>query len=118
MLVVPGSHKAAFARPPSLFNGGVTAHLEDLPVGVVNVTPQAGDAVVMTEMLAHGTLQWKPKDRLRRTLVLRYRPQFKGQAAVPEVLYDRLSPQTRELMAPAHYTHVKEVVKEDVVRLT
>ena len=72
----------------------------------------------MTEMLAHGTLQWKPKDRLRRTLVLRYRPQFKGQAAVPEVLYDRLSPQTRELMAPAHYTHVKEVVKEDVVRLT
>ena len=72
-----------------------------MPVGVVNVTPQAGDAVVMTEMLAHGTLQWKPKDRLRRTLVLRYRPQFKGQAAVPEVLYDRLSPQTRELMAPA-----------------
>ena len=118
LLVVPGSHKAAFARPPSLFNGGVTAHLEDLPVGVVNVTPQAGDAVVMTEMLAHGTLQWKPKDRLRRTLVLRYRPQFKGQAAVPEILYDRLSPQTRELMAPAHYTHVKEVVKEDVVRLT
>ena len=118
LLVVPGSHKAAFARPPSLFNGGVTAHLEDLPVGVVNVTPRAGDAVVMTEMLAHGTLQWKPKDRLRRTLVLRYRPQFKGQAAIPEILHDRLSPQTRELMAPAHYTHVKEVVKEDVVRLT
>ena len=116
--MVPGSHKAAFARPPSLFNRGVTAELKDLPVGVVNVTPRAGDAVVMTEMLAHGTLQWQPTDRQRRTLVLRYRPQFKGQAAVPEVLYDRLSPQTLELMAPAHYTHVKEIVKEDVVRLT
>ena len=76
------------------------------------MTPRAGDAVVMTEMLAHGTLQWKPKDRLRRTLVLRYRP----QAAIPEILHDRLSSQTRELMA--HYTHVKEVVKEDVVWLT
>ncbi len=52
------------------------------------------------------------KDRLRRTLVLRYRP----QAAIPEILHDRLSSQTRELMA--HYTHVKEVVKEDVVWLT
>lgn len=38
----------------------------------------------MTEMLVHGTLQWKPEDRLRRTLVLRYRPQFKGQTAVPD----------------------------------
>lgn len=69
LLVVPGSHKAAFARPPSLFNRGVTAELKDLPVGVVNVTPRAGDAVVMTEMLAHGTLQWQPTDRQRRTLV-------------------------------------------------
>ena len=72
----------------------------------------------MTEMLVHGTLQWKPEDRLRRTLVLRYRPQFKGQTAVPDVLQSRLSPQTKELMANAHYTHVKEIVKENVVRLT
>jgi len=118
LLVVPGSHKAEFERPPSLFNGGVITEHEDLPAGVVNVTPQAGDAVIMTEMLVHGTLQWKPEGRLRRTLVLRYRPQFKGQTAVPDVLQDRLSPQTKELMANAHYTHVKEIVKENVVRLT
>ncbi|HHZ89045.1 TPA: hypothetical protein EYN65_00545 [Candidatus Poribacteria bacterium] len=118
LLVVPGSHKAEFERPPSLFNGGVITEHEDLPAGVVNVTPQAGDAVIMTEMLVHGTLQWKPEDRLRRTLVLRYRPQFKGQTAVPDVLQSRLSPQTKELMANAHYTHVKEIVKENVVRLT
>jgi hypothetical protein len=72
----------------------------------------------MTEMLAHGTLQWKPKDRLRRTLVLRYRPQFKGQSAVPDVLAGRLSPETKELMAQAHYTHIKEIVKQEVVQLT
>ena len=82
------------------------------------MTPQAGDVVVMTEMLAHGTLQWQPKDRLRRTLVLRYRPQFKGSSAVPETIHSRLSPETRELLAHAHYTHVKEIAKEDVLRLS
>ena len=118
LLVVPGSHKASFDRPDSLFNGGTTANLEDVPSGVVNVTPRAGDAIIMTEMLAHGTLQWKPKDRRRRTLVLRYRPQFKGQSAVPEELEERLSPETKELMANAHYTHVKEITKQEVVRLS
>jgi hypothetical protein len=29
-----------------------------------------------------------------------------------------LSTQIIKMMAPAHYTHVKKVVKEDVVRLT
>ena len=76
----------------SYANGFAFAGLKDLPAGVVNVTPQAGDAVIMTEMLVHGTLQWKPEDRLRRTLVLRYRPQFKGQTAVPDILQSRLSP--------------------------
>ena len=118
LLVVPGSHKAAFNRPPELFNGGTTAELQDLPVGIVNVTPRAGDAVVMTEMVAHATLQWKPRDRLRRTLVLRYRPQFKGQHAIPDIIAKRLSPETKELIAAAHYTHLKEIVKQDVVRLT
>ena len=113
--MVPGSHKAAFARPPSLFNGGVTAELEDLPVGVVNVTPRA-ETVVMTEMLAHGTLQWKPI-ACAALWCCATGPNSRAKPRPPEVLYDRLSPQTIELMAPAHYTHVKEVVKEDVVRL-
>ena len=68
LLVVPGSHKATFERPAGLFNNGITSNREDLPAGVINVTPRAGDAVVITEMLVHGTLQWNPTDRLRRTL--------------------------------------------------
>ena len=119
LLVVPGSHKAAFDRPPGLFGGGEISALEDLPSGVVNVTPRAGDAVVMTEMLAHATLQWQPTDRMRRTLVMRYRPQFKGQPhEMPDSVLARLSPEIRELMAPAHYTHVKDISRLDVVTLT
>ena len=30
----------------------------------------------MTEMLTHGVLVWKPKDRDRRFLILRYKTQF------------------------------------------
>ena len=115
---MPGSHKAAFDRPETLFNNGMMAELDDLPAGVVNVTPRAGDAIVMTEMLAHGTLQWKPTDRQRRTLVLRYRPQYRNRTGAPEAIQERLSPQVRELMDYAHYIDVKAVAKEEVVRLT
>ena len=123
---MPGSHKAAFDRPETLFNNGMMAELDDLPAGVVNVTPRAGDAIVMTEMLAHGTLQWKPTDRQRRTLVLRYRPQYRNRrgaeiervTVAPKAIQERLSPQVRELMDYAHYIDVKEVAKEEVVRLT
>ncbi len=118
LIVVPGSHKAAFDRPETLFNDGMMAELDDLPAGVVNVTPRAGDVIVMTEMLAHGTLQWKPTDRQRRTLVLRYRPQYRNRTAAREAIQERLSPQVRELMDYAHYTDVKEIAKEEVVRLT
>ena len=102
----------------TLFNGGMMAELDDLPAGVVNVTPRAGDVIVMTEMLAHGTLQWKPTERQRRTLVLRYRPHYKIRAGASEAIQERLSPQVRELMDYAHYTDVKEIAKEEVVRLT
>ena len=118
LLVVPGSHKAAFDRPPRLFNGGVIANREGIPDGIVNVTPRAGDVVVMTEMLVHGTLQWQPRNRQRRLLVLRYRPQFKGQSRVADVVRNRLSPQIRELMDYGHYTHIKEIIKTVVVSLT
>lgn len=118
LLVVPGSHKAAFPRPAEFFDGGSIASGEPLPPGIVNVTPQAGDAIIMTEMLAHGTLQWKPQDRMRRTLVLRYRPQFKGQPhALPASIQQRLSPELRSLMAPAHYTETKAIAQLDEVIL-
>ena len=126
LTVVPGSHKAAFDRPETLFNDGMMAVLDDLPAGVVNVTPRAGDVIVMTEMLAHGTLQWKPTDRQRRTLVLRYRPQYRNRrgaeiervTVAPKAIQERLSPQVGELMDYAHYIDVKEIAKEEVVRLT
>jgi hypothetical protein len=60
---VPGSHKSAF-RPPRL--------ALDHPL-VVEVPLAAGDVVVFTEALTHGTSTWKAAHQ-RRTLLYKYSP--------------------------------------------
>jgi hypothetical protein len=113
LLVLPGSHKAAFPRPEGLFNNGLMHTVDDLAPGVVNVTPKAGDIIVTSELMTHGILEWQPKDRIRRILVLRYKPQHAGLAMpYPEEIRTYLSPETLELMETNHYTHVKDIVKD------
>ena len=110
LIVLPGSHKAEFVRPPGMFyaDDKIT---DQMPAGVVNITPGAGDIVVMSEALTHGTLTWKP-DRDRRALVLRYRPQhLGGPTDIPEEVQERLLPETRELLAQQDYNSLKEIVK-------
>jgi ectoine hydroxylase-related dioxygenase (phytanoyl-CoA dioxygenase family) len=61
---VPGSHKAAF-RPPTGI--GLTDPLvTEVPLG-------AGDVVIFTEALMHGTLPWRGANQ-RRTLLYKYSP--------------------------------------------
>jgi len=113
LIVIPGSHKAAFPRPESLFNNGLMNDVSEMPLGVVNLTPKAGDILVTSELMTHGILEWRPKDRMRRILVLRYKPQHAG-LPIPfqEEILSRLTPETRELTETAHYTHLKTIVKE------
>jgi ectoine hydroxylase-related dioxygenase (phytanoyl-CoA dioxygenase family) len=111
LLVVPGSHKAMFERPPELFNNGVIESLEALPEGVVNITPKAGDFIVMNEALTHGALPWLPTDRERIMLVLRYHVQYRDQREMPKAIVDRLLPDTAELIARAGFTDVKDIVR-------
>ena len=84
----------------------------------MNITPKAGDILIISELLTHGALPWKPKDRNRCFLVLRYRPQDRGESRIPEELRGRLAPETQELIAHVDQSHIKEIVKQDVVRLT
>lgn len=111
LIVVPGSHKSAFERPLDLFypDNKITA---EIPPGIVNICPRAGDVVIISELLTHGTLPWKPANRDRRTLVLRYLPQYYGNTInLPEEIKARLSPETLELMEVASYNHLKKIVK-------
>ena len=53
-----------------------------------------------------------PKDRDRRTLTLRYSPQYFGNSShFPDEIKARLSPTTLELTDSAPYDHLKEIVK-------
>ena len=115
LLVVPGSHKASFPRPKTMFYNGNVVDTNDLPLGVINLTPRAGDVLIISELLTHGILPWNPPDRIRRILVLRYTPQHKGGGGPSETLKDRLSSQTLELMAPAHYTHSKNITQQNKI---
>ena len=118
LLVVPGSHKSNFERPKDLFNGGFVSDPDNLPPGVVNITPKAGDVVIMSESVTHGALSWRATDRLRMYLVLRYFPQYSGGGEMPEAIRNRLSPETCELISPAGHGIVKQIVETDDVTLT
>ena len=115
-MVVPGSHKSQFDRPQQLLSEG---RLEgELPPGVINITPAAGDVVVMPEALTHGVLPWKAADRQRRVLTLRYRPHHRQEGPIPAAVKERLAPETRELVETAHYTHKKDIAAREIVELS
>lgn len=88
---VPGSHKASFAPV-----GGALAELE------VDVSMAAGDVVVFTEALTHGTSPWQGPEQ-RRTLLYKYSPGPSSWARDPAVgaeVLDQLTERQRRLCQP------------------
>ena len=78
LIVLPGSHKANFERPPEMFYPGSYKdgtynndyNSFEVPAGIKNFNPKAGDVVVISELLVHGALSWQAKDRDRRFFVV------------------------------------------------
>lgn len=64
-ICVPGSHKAAI----NTYKPAVDSHL------VVNPSLKAGDMLIFTEALVHGTRNWVSKGR-RRSLLYKYSPGY------------------------------------------
>lgn len=119
LIVLPGSHKAHFDRPPGMFYPGAEGDADYVadtaPPGVHNVCARAGDVVVMPEHLMHGALTWQPHDRDRRFLILRYNVQhmLTGQRRpFPEAIRQRLDPETIDLLELAPYYEYKAIVKK------
>lgn len=87
---IPGSHKSSFPVP-----GGLDPDL------VVEVPLQAGDVVIFTEALTHGTAPWlRPQDR--RALLYKYSPGHAAysHAAWPPELLERCTDRQRLLLQP------------------
>ncbi|MGD1914467.1 MAG: phytanoyl-CoA dioxygenase family protein [Rivularia sp. (in: cyanobacteria)] len=64
---IPGSHKSNLPCPQEWLN------LEFPDSRVKSVTVNAGNAIIFTEALTHGTLPWRGKNE-RRTLFYKYSP--------------------------------------------
>ena len=133
LIIVPGSHKANFPRekdyfyPESYSADGVyndDFFSTEVPEGMLNITPRAGDVVMISELVTHGALSWVPRDRDRHFLTLRYMQQHESvrgrgdlRCFSPEVCA-RLSPETLELVELAPFDHTKEIVRRDGVVLS
>ena len=97
LVVIPGSHKSNFPCP--LDTTRYLAHQEN----VRQIVCKAGDAVVFTEAVTHGTIPWT-SDEPRRTLLTRYTA---GNMAYWED--ERL----RKVMERPYHTRLNRPVLED-----
>ncbi|MFN8488974.1 MAG: phytanoyl-CoA dioxygenase family protein [Caldilineaceae bacterium] len=94
---IPGSHKSNFvdALPDDV------RMFERRPHYVVQPPVEAGDALIFTEALIHGTMPWNA-DHERRALLYKYSP---GHSAWAQTYYNpddypNLTEQQRRIMAP------------------
>jgi Phytanoyl-CoA dioxygenase (PhyH) len=87
---VPGSHKSGFQLPPTF----------DRELAV-EVPLHAGDVVVFTEALTHGTLPWQGAEQ-RRTLLFKYSPGNSAYSNVtwPDDLVTSCTDRQRLLLQP------------------
>jgi ectoine hydroxylase-related dioxygenase (phytanoyl-CoA dioxygenase family) len=66
---IPGSHKAVFPMPGRLF------HIDGNPL-VRQIPQKAGDVVIFTEALTHGTWPWTDPNGERRSVLMKYSPHY------------------------------------------
>ena len=97
---IPGSHKSGFSLPGSFDR--------DL---AVQVPMAAGDVVVFSEALIHGTLPWDGREE-RRTLVYKYSPGNSAWSNVhwPDELLAMCTDRQRLLLQPPSVGHHQPVV--------
>ncbi|HWL44461.1 MAG TPA: phytanoyl-CoA dioxygenase family protein [Ilumatobacter sp.] len=100
---IPGSHKANYPRPASI------TRWEDDQSLMHNPTVRAGDLLIFTEAVAHGTLPWTAAHE-RRAMHYRYAPkfvQFGGGVHTFDLptWADELTEAQQAVLEPAYYYH-------------
>lgn len=105
---VPGSHKSNFV---SNLPAEVRRY-ERVPHYVVQPAVEAGDALIFTEALIHGTMPWAA-DHERRALLYKYSP---GHSAWSQKYYDQekygdLSDRQKRILAPPSVGSRPDVVE-------
>ena len=99
--------------------GALDCGVHDL---VANLTPEAGDVLILPEATTHGVLPWRaPPGRRRRIFSMRFHIQhgelrpYREQKGVvcaadfPAWMHKRLAPETLELLLGADISHTKAI---------
>lgn len=107
--VIPGSHKGNIACPKAMRR--YEAHQEF----VRQITCKAGDVVIFTEAVTHGTLPWTA-DHERRSLLFRFSPGNLAYVAGhnwPESVLDELTAAQRAVLEPPYHVRLNRPVLDD-----
>jgi hypothetical protein len=104
---IPGSHKSNFRCPSHL------RPVANNPKCMVSVHQKAGDAVIFTEALTHGTLPWDT-DHYRRSILFKYSPGHSswGQGRYDDSLREKMdSEDGKLLLEPPYVSNRKPVIE-------
>jgi ectoine hydroxylase-related dioxygenase (phytanoyl-CoA dioxygenase family) len=109
---IPGSHKSAFPCPEDI------TYLRDR--SVITAPPvEPGDAIIFTEALTHGTLEWASPHE-RRAVLYKYSPGHMTwmHPRWPDELLDLCTPEQRLLLEPPYYADIAQYSDDgdDVVK--
>lgn len=85
LILVPGSHKLNLPLTGhdvyrNILEGSVDAEW------IHNPEMGAGDLLIFTEALIHGTRRWKPRDRRRRNIHMSYSPAYQASRHYDQIL--------------------------------
>ena len=101
-VLIPGSHKSAFRHPQQSSGTNITPVPGQEIEGTAEMHLEAGDALLINDMLIHGSAARSNEGR-RRSLVFRYLPSLYahrfGYEPSPELL-GRLTPERRDIVQP------------------
>ena len=114
LCLIPGSHKANFSCPTEIKNWHSRQEI------VRPITCRAGDVVIFTEAVTHGTLPWRA-DSERRSLLYRYSPAnlayATGYNPWPETMLQDMTSEQRAILEPPYHRRLNRPELDDSGRL-
>jgi|TARA_B100000809_G_scaffold2807_1_gene3200 hypothetical protein len=110
LALIPGTHKGNYACPPPIRKW--QAHQEI----VKQVTCKAGDVVIFTEAVTHGTIPWTAQHD-RRSVLFRMSPgnlaYATGYNPWPKKMLEDLTPEQRAILEPPYHQRLQRPVFDD-----
>ena len=102
---IPGSHKSNYPCPPQF------RPVKDNKTCMAPVHQKAGDAVIFTEALTHGTLPWTATHQ-RRSILFKYSPGHAswGHERYDDALRDLMTDEDQKLILEPPYVYQRKPV--------